>query len=65
MEEEPTCDVFLQNTAYVHQYLIHKHTQRLLWVKTGRVPRLSSGYASKKPNLNFQIQIILFYTGTT
>lgn len=46
MEEEPTCDVFfLQNTAYVHQYLIHKHTQRLLWVKTGRVTRLSSGYA--------------------
>lgn len=29
---EPTCDVFfffyLQNTAYMHQYLMQKHTQK-------------------------------------
>jgi hypothetical protein len=38
--------------SFVHQYLMQKHTQKLLWVKTGRVPGSSSRYTNKKPEFS-------------
>lgn len=65
---EPTCDVFLFYKIQLRAPISNAetHTQKLLGVKTGRVPGSSSGYTSKKPEFSDTYNFVFrIDTGTT